>query len=234
MSVMPHWQSAATPRQYLQLSQGATASISTSTVYTTQNPQAESYPSMPVEAYHQQTPLVQQAFLASKTQNILPAYNPQELSQGVPCEGQYYQPPLSAAQAFDQTKPSVASLVTYQQKQPSMTSVYYSTAHPQQEVVQPEMHKMPQPQLTFHSNDLSQPSYLAANQATVTLQDTELQQHNPLGHASLEQFSEFANHQGHKVTAHSSQTESTVKKLIGHESCIRTLTYLEAQLESQK
>jgi len=115
-----------------------------------------------------------------------------------------------------------------------MTSVYYSTVHPQQEVVEPEMHKMPQPLLTFQSNDLSQCSYLAANQATVTLQDTELQQHNPLDHANLQQFSEFVNHQGQRVTAHSSQNESVLKKLIGHEPCIHTLTYLEAQFENQK
>jgi len=185
---------------------------------------------MPVEAYHQQRPLVQQAFLASQTQNILPAHNPQALSQGVLCEEQYYQPPLSGAQALDTTKPSVESLVTYQQQQPCMTSVYYSTVHPQQEVVEPEIHKMPQPQLTFQSNDLSQPSYLAANQAIETLQDTKLQQ----GHSNLQHFSEFAYHQSHKVTPHSSQTESVLKKHIGHEPCIHTLTYLEAQLKSQK
>jgi len=88
--------------------------------------------------------------------------------------------------------------------------------------------------LTFQSSELSQASYPMENQPTWTLQDSELQQHNPLGHASLQQSSEFANHQGHRVTAHSSQNESVLKKLIGHEPCIHTLTYLEAQLETQK
>jgi len=114
-----------------------------------------------------------------------------------------------------------------------MTSVYYSTVHPQQ-VVEPEVHKMQPPMLTFQSSELSQPSYVTVNQPTWTIQDSELQQHNPLGHATFQQSSEFANHQGHRVTPHSSQTESVLKKLIGHEPCIHTLTYLEAQLESQK
>jgi len=227
MSVTPHWSSALTTgfdsqEQYLQLSQAASANLSTTTVYTQQNPQAESYPSKQfntVEAYQQQTPMVQQSFTVSQTQPLTSIHNPQPLTQTVIREGAYYQPQLSSTQVLEISMPSGAEgVVTYQPQQASsMAGIYCNSGQPQQASV-PLVYKAQQPTFSFQNSELQ----LQSNQVT------------PLVYNPPQQSSGFLNQQGHNLATNPSHTQTVLNKLVGHESCVHTLNYLEAQIETQK
>jgi len=222
MSVTPQWLSAVTPgfdsqQQYLQVSQGSSASLSSTTLYNPQNLQADVYPPKQfntVEAHQQQHPLVQASFRGTQPQPIIPTtHNPQLLSQVSPWDGQYYEPQLSSTEIFELQQPGAESLVTYQQQQASsMAGGYYS---PRQLVV-PLMYGAQQPALRVQNSDSQQQS----------------EQHTQLVYNLPQQTSGLSHEKGQTLAANTSNPQSVLNKLIGHEPCIHTLNYLEAQIES--
>jgi len=107
-------------------------------------------------------------------------------------------------------QPGAENLVKYQQQQPSsMAGMYYG---PQQQVVY-------------------------VGQQPTSVQNIESQQQSKqltqLVYNIPQQSSGLCNWKGQTLAANPSPTQSVLNTLIGHESCIHTLNYLEAQIESQ-
>jgi len=142
MSVTSQWLTTNTPgfdsqQQYLQVSQGGFSSLSSTTVYNSQNLQAEVYPANQfntLDAHQQQNPLVQPSFGVVQPQTMLPtSQNPELPPQVIPWDGQYYEQHLSTTEVAKLQQPGTESLVTSQPQQASsMAGVYYD---PQQPVV---------------------------------------------------------------------------------------------------
>jgi len=223
MSVTPQWRSAVTPgfdsqQQYLQVSQGASASISSTTVYNPQNLQTEGY--LPkqfstVEGHQLQSQLIQPPFHVTQPQNITPTtQNPQFVSQVTSWDGQYFEPHLPSTEVVELHQPGAESLATYQPQQASsMAGVYYT---PQQQLVPPQVY--------------------GAQETTFMVQNSDSQQQSkqltPVAYNLPQQSSWLSHEKGQTVTANTSNPQSVLNKLIGHEPCIHTLNYLEAQIES--
>jgi len=92
MSVTSQWLETNTPgfdsqQQYLQVSQGGFASFSSTTVYNSQNLQAEGYPPNQfntLDTQHQQNQWVQPSFHVTQPQTMLTTtQSPELLSQGI-------------------------------------------------------------------------------------------------------------------------------------------------------
>jgi len=106
-------------------------------------------------------------------------------------------------------------MVTYQPQQAMTMSGIYNPAQSQQVLV-PVVYKSQQP--------------------TMAVQNSEFQSNQlaPLVFNPQQSSGLISNQQGQSVVTNPTYTQSVLNKLIGHEPCIHTLTYLEAQIESQK
>jgi len=138
MSVTSQWLETNTPgfdsqQQYFQVSQGGFASLSSTTLYNSQNLQAEGYPPNQfntLDTQQQQNQLFQPSFHATQPQTMLTtSQNHELLSQGIPWDRQYYeQHNLSSTEVAELKQPGAESLVKYQQHQPSsMGGMYYGS-----------------------------------------------------------------------------------------------------------
>jgi len=203
-------------QQYLQVSQEGFASLSSTTVFNSYNLHTEGYPPNrfnTLDTQQQQNQHVQPSFHDTQPQTMLTTTeNPELLSQGIPLDRHYYeQLHLSNTEVAGLQQPGAGSLVKYQQWEPSsMTGMYYG---PQQQVV------------------------YAGQQSTLPVQNIESQQQinqlTPLVYNLPQQSSELCNLKGQTLAANPFHTQSVLNPLIGHEPCIHTLNYLEAQISSQ-
>jgi len=223
MPVTSNWQETNTPgfdsqQQYLQVSQGGFASLSSSTtVYNSYNLQAEGCPPNQfntLDTQLQQNQHVQPSFHDTQPQTMLTTtQNPELLSQDIPWDGQYYeQHNLSSTEVPALQQPGAESLVKYQHQEPSsMAGMYYG---PQQQVV----YGGQLPSLPVQNIESQQ----------------QIKQLTPLVYNLPQQSSGLCNWKGQTLAPNPLHPQSVLNTLIGHEPCIHTLNYLEAQIESQK
>merc|ERR1719283_210893 len=86
------------------------------------------------------------------------------------------------------------------------------------------------------SQQVMVPVIYKAQQPTVMVQNSEFQSNHlaPVVLNAPQPSGSGSHQQGQSVVSNPTYTQSVLNKLIGHEPCIQTLMYLEAQIESQK
>jgi len=223
MSVNPHWPTPVATgldpqQQYLHVSQAATASLSTTTLYAPKTPHSEGYSAKQLNSvggHRQQPQLVQPSFIVTQPQQLPTAYNTRLLPQGITGGGQCSQLQPLNAQVLELQQPGSENLVAYQPQQAMTMPGIYNPANSQQ-LIAPIVYKTQQPTMTIQSSE-----FQSNQRAPFVLNPPQ-----PTGLTS--------HHQEHSVVSNPTYTQSVLNKLIRHEPCIHTLTYLEAQIESQK